>query len=99
MTYDNELLIPFTFYQAIEPIEEYCFSLQKSELADLIQALKIVNVTSQNRYQTCTRFDSLYRVMELLSDAGVRRVIVIEANSRQVEGIITLRDVFAYILA
>ncbi|CAI9754175.1 unnamed protein product [Fraxinus pennsylvanica] len=53
---------------------------------------------SRHRYQTCTRFDSLYRVMELLSEPDVRRVIVIEACSRQIEGIITLRDVFAFIL-
>ncbi|XP_027122763.1 sucrose nonfermenting 4-like protein isoform X2 [Coffea arabica] len=63
------------------------------------QALEIADVTSQSRYQTCTRFDSLYRVMELLSDQAVRRVIVIEASSRQVEGIITLRDIFSYFLA
>ncbi|CDO98288.1 unnamed protein product [Coffea canephora] len=62
------------------------------------QALEIADVTSQSRYQTCTRFDSLYRVMELLSDQAVRRVIVIEASSRQVEGIITLRDIFSYFL-
>ncbi|XP_027167397.1 sucrose nonfermenting 4-like protein [Coffea eugenioides] len=63
------------------------------------QALETADVTSQSRYQTCTRFDSLYRVMELLSDQAVRRVIVIEASSRQVEGIITLRDIFSYFLA
>ncbi|XP_022856589.1 sucrose nonfermenting 4-like protein isoform X6 [Olea europaea var. sylvestris] len=50
------------------------------------------------RYQTCTRFDSLCRVMELLSEPDVRRVIVIEACSRRIEGIITLRDVFTFIL-
>ncbi|KAL3512045.1 hypothetical protein ACH5RR_024762 [Cinchona calisaya] len=61
------------------------------------QALEIVDVTSRNRCQTCTRFDSLYKVMELLSDPAMRRVIVIEAGSRRVEGIITLRDIFTYI--
>ncbi|CAI9113776.1 OLC1v1014446C2 [Oldenlandia corymbosa var. corymbosa] len=62
------------------------------------QVLEIVNVTGQNRFQTCTRFDSLFRVMKLFSNPGVRRLIVIDATSRQVEGIITLTDIFGYII-
>lgn len=58
------------------------------------QALELTGERGQTRYKTCTRFDSLYRVMELLSEPDVRRVAVVEASSRRVEGIITLRDVF-----
>lgn len=65
---------------------------------NISQALEIVDGNNQNRYQTCTRFDSLYRVMELLSEPVVRRVVVIDQQSRRVEGIITLRDVFGFIL-
>lgn len=50
------------------------------------------------RYHTCTRSDPLCVVMERLSDPVVRRLIVIDAVSQQVEGIITLSDVFNYIL-
>ncbi|KAI3455197.1 hypothetical protein Pfo_011860 [Paulownia fortunei] len=60
------------------------------------QALELTGERGRNQYQTCTRFDSLYRVMELLSEPDVRRVIVVEASSRRVEGIITLRDVFDF---
>ncbi|KAF7123707.1 hypothetical protein RHSIM_Rhsim12G0182200 [Rhododendron simsii] len=51
-----------------------------------------------NRYYTCTRSDPLYVVMERLSDPVVRRLIVIDAGSQHVEGIITLSDVFRFIL-
>ncbi|KAI8529304.1 hypothetical protein RHMOL_Rhmol12G0214900 [Rhododendron molle] len=51
-----------------------------------------------NRYHTCTRSDPLYVVMERLSDPVVRRLIVIDAGSQHVEGIITLSDVFRFIL-
>ncbi|KAL0441764.1 UNVERIFIED_CONTAM: Sucrose nonfermenting 4-like protein [Sesamum radiatum] len=60
------------------------------------QALELTAERGRDRYKTCTRFDSLYRVMELLSEPDMRRVIVVEASSRRVEGIITLRDVFNF---
>ncbi|KAL2242791.1 UNVERIFIED_CONTAM: Sucrose nonfermenting 4-like protein, partial [Sesamum indicum] len=60
------------------------------------QALELTAERGRSRYKTCTRFDSLYRVMELLSEPDMRRVIVVEASSRHVEGIITLRDVFDF---
>ncbi|KAA8540594.1 hypothetical protein F0562_024487 [Nyssa sinensis] len=62
------------------------------------QVLELLDGAAHDRYQTCTRSDSLYRVMEILSDPVVRRVIVTEAGSGRVEGIITLRDVFNFIL-
>ncbi|XP_052183125.1 sucrose nonfermenting 4-like protein [Diospyros lotus] len=60
----------------------------------LSQALELVD---GHRYQTCTRSDPLYVVMERLSDPAVRRLIVVEAGTRLVEGIITLSDVFNFI--
>ncbi|KAM3268878.1 sucrose nonfermenting 4-like protein isoform X2 [Capsicum chacoense] len=59
----------------------------------MTQVLQVLDETSRDRCRTCTRFDSLYRIMELLSDPTVRRVVVIDPTSRHVEGIITLRDV------
>ncbi|KAM3246355.1 sucrose nonfermenting 4-like protein isoform X1 [Capsicum annuum] len=59
----------------------------------MTQVLQVLDETSHDRCRTCTRFDSLYRIMELLSDPTVRRVVVIDPTSRHVEGIITLRDV------
>ncbi|KAL0342212.1 UNVERIFIED_CONTAM: Sucrose nonfermenting 4-like protein [Sesamum calycinum] len=42
------------------------------------QALELTAERGRDRYKTCTRFDSLYRVMELLSEPDMRRVIVVE---------------------
>ncbi|KAI5075263.1 hypothetical protein GOP47_0009339 [Adiantum capillus-veneris] len=50
------------------------------------------------RCQMCVRTDSLQSVMERLSIPGVRRIVCVEAGSRRVEGIITLSDVFNFLL-
>ncbi|KAJ8766287.1 hypothetical protein K2173_022346 [Erythroxylum novogranatense] len=50
------------------------------------------------RCQMCLRSDTLHKVMERLADPGVRRLIVVEAGSRRVEGIITLGDIFKFLL-
>ncbi|KAH9568296.1 hypothetical protein CY35_03G070200 [Sphagnum magellanicum] len=55
--------------------------------------------SSSSRYMMCLRSDSLRYVIERLALPGVRRLICIEAGSRQVEGIITLRDIFHFLLA
>jgi len=51
-----------------------------------------------SRYFMCLRSDTLRFVIERLALPGVRRLICVEAGSRQVEGIITLRDVFKFLL-
>ncbi|KAF5962096.1 hypothetical protein HYC85_003305 [Camellia sinensis] len=60
------------------------------------QVLELVD--DHHRCQTCTRSDPLYVVMERLSNPVVRRLIVVEAGSQQVEGVISLTDVFNFIL-
>ncbi|XP_073113917.1 sucrose nonfermenting 4-like protein [Elaeis guineensis] len=50
------------------------------------------------RCQMCLRSDTLQKVMERLSSPGVRRVIIVEAGSKRVEGIISLSDVFRFVL-
>ncbi|KAK9108642.1 hypothetical protein Syun_024653 [Stephania yunnanensis] len=67
------------------------------------QALQLVyeangTIYAHRRFQTCLRSDSLYDVMERLSDPAVRRVIVVEAGSKRVEGIVSLSDVFNFLL-
>ncbi|KAI3802575.1 hypothetical protein L1987_30713 [Smallanthus sonchifolius] len=62
--------------------------------ATISQALQLVDTNAPGRYGICTRSDSLYRVIGLLSDPGIRRVVVIEAGTRYVLGLITLRDIF-----
>ncbi|XP_071733400.1 sucrose nonfermenting 4-like protein isoform X2 [Rutidosis leptorrhynchoides] len=58
------------------------------------QALQLVDTNARARFGICTRSDSLFTVISLLSDPGMRRVVVVEAGTRYVLGIITLRDIF-----
>ncbi|XP_014510271.1 sucrose nonfermenting 4-like protein [Vigna radiata var. radiata] len=50
------------------------------------------------RCQMCLRTDSLHKVMERLSQPGVRRLVIVEAGSKRVEGIISLSDIFKFFL-
>ncbi|KAL0357320.1 UNVERIFIED_CONTAM: Sucrose nonfermenting 4-like protein [Sesamum calycinum] len=50
------------------------------------------------RCQMCLRSDPLQKVMERLSIPGVRRVVIVEAGSKRVEGIISLSDAFSFLL-
>ncbi|KAL8527600.1 hypothetical protein ACS0TY_005454 [Phlomoides rotata] len=77
--------------------DNICTNIQLNQIT-VSQALEFTSERGESRYKTCTRFDSLYHVMELLSEPEVRRVIVVEASTRRVEGIITLRDVFCLVL-
>ncbi|URD77331.1 CBS domain containing membrane protein [Musa troglodytarum] len=50
------------------------------------------------RCHMCLRSDSLQKVMEQLANPGVRRLFVVEAGSNRIEGIISLSDVFKFLL-
>ncbi|GMI72160.1 homolog of yeast sucrose nonfermenting 4 [Hibiscus trionum] len=50
------------------------------------------------RCQMCLRTDTLLKVMEQLSNPGVRRLVIVEAGSNRVEGIISLTDIFRFLL-
>lgn len=54
-------------------------------------------ITSQ-RCHMCLRSDPLHKVMERLSKPGVRRLFVVEAGSKRVEGIISLSDIFRFLV-
>ncbi|KAM6545204.1 hypothetical protein CsatB_025940 [Cannabis sativa] len=51
------------------------------------------------RCQMCLRSDSLHKVMERLANPGVRRLVIVEAGSKRVEGIVSLSDIFRFLLA
>ncbi|KAL6971310.1 AMP-activated serine/threonine-protein kinase regulatory subunit [Sarracenia purpurea var. burkii] len=53
---------------------------------------------SSQRCHMCLQSDPLHKVMERLAKPGVRRLIVVEAGSKRVEGIITLTDIFRFFL-
>ncbi|KAG2721520.1 hypothetical protein I3760_02G085100 [Carya illinoinensis] len=50
------------------------------------------------RCQMCLRSDSLHKVMERLANPGVRRLVIVEAGSKRVEGIVALSDIFKFLL-
>ncbi|XP_019419609.1 PREDICTED: sucrose nonfermenting 4-like protein isoform X1 [Lupinus angustifolius] len=50
------------------------------------------------RCQMCLRSDSLHKVMERLANPGVRRIVIVEAGSNRVEGIVSLGDIFKFFL-
>ncbi|TYI61703.1 hypothetical protein E1A91_D10G192200v1 [Gossypium mustelinum] len=50
------------------------------------------------RYQMCLRTDTLLKVMEQLANPGVRRLVIVEAGSNRVEGVVSLTDVFRFLL-
>ncbi|XP_057419415.1 sucrose nonfermenting 4-like protein [Lotus japonicus] len=50
------------------------------------------------RCQMCLRTDPLHKVMERLANPGVRRLVIVEAGSKRVEGIISLSDIFKFFL-
>ncbi|XP_076943979.1 sucrose nonfermenting 4-like protein [Bidens hawaiensis] len=51
------------------------------------------------RCHMCLRSDSLHKVMERLAKPGVRRVVIVEAGSKRVEGIISVGDIFRFLLS
>ncbi|KAL2229780.1 sucrose nonfermenting 4-like protein [Sesamum indicum] len=53
---------------------------------------------TNQRCHMCLRSDPLHKVLERLSQPGVRRLVIIEAGSKRVEGIITLSDIFRFLL-
>ncbi|KAI8002835.1 Sucrose nonfermenting 4-like protein [Camellia lanceoleosa] len=54
--------------------------------------------SNNQRRHMCLRSDPLHKVMEQLANPGVRRLIVVEAGSKRVEGIITIGDIFRFLV-
>lgn len=70
----------------------------------LYQALQLGQDTFKSnglfgqRCQMCLGSDTLQKVMERLATPGVRRVVIVEAGSKRVEGIISVGDVLKFFL-
>ncbi|MFQ6635598.1 hypothetical protein Gotur_011957 [Gossypium turneri] len=65
------------------------------------QALQLeqdANSFNGQRCQMCLQSDTLHKVMERLANPGTRRLVIVEAGSKRVEGIISLSDVFRFLL-
>ncbi|KAL7144498.1 hypothetical protein ABFS83_07G016100 [Erythranthe nasuta] len=46
----------------------------------------------------CLRSDPIHKILERLSQPGVRRLVIVEAGSKRVEGIISVGDIFRFLL-
>jgi 5'-AMP-activated protein kinase regulatory gamma subunit len=53
--------------------------------------------TRSTRCYVCSKDDPLRTVVERLATPGVRRLIVVQPETRRVEGLISLSDVAAYL--
>ncbi|KAB2071445.1 hypothetical protein ES319_A08G222000v1 [Gossypium barbadense] len=65
------------------------------------QALQLgqdANFFNGQRCQMCLGSDTLHKVMERLANPGVRRLVIVEAGTKRVEGIVSLSDVFRFLL-
>ncbi|KAL3648852.1 AMP-activated serine/threonine-protein kinase regulatory subunit [Castilleja foliolosa] len=53
---------------------------------------------NNQRCQMCLQSDPFHKVLDRLSQPGVRRLVIVEPGSKRVEGIISLSDVFRFLL-
>ncbi|KAK8689413.1 hypothetical protein V6N13_088134 [Hibiscus sabdariffa] len=72
--------------------------LDEMSIHQALQLCQDANSFNGQRCQMCLRSDTLHKVMEQLANAGARRLVIVEAGSKRVEGIISLTDVFKFLL-
>ncbi|GMI65351.1 homolog of yeast sucrose nonfermenting 4 [Hibiscus trionum] len=72
--------------------------LDEMSIHQALQLCQDANSFNGQRCQMCLRSDTLHKVMEQLANAGARRLVIVEAGSKRVEGIISLSDVFKFLL-
>ncbi|CAN1219912.1 Sucrose nonfermenting 4-like protein [Linum perenne] len=73
-----------------------CLSLPALQLGQ--DANSNYGMYNGQRCQMCLRSDPLHKVMERLATPGIRRLLIVEAGSKRVEGIVSLSDVFRFLL-
>ncbi|EEH58068.1 carbohydrate-binding module family 48 protein [Micromonas pusilla CCMP1545] len=71
---------------------------RRVSLSEFTVAQALQRALPTPRAHTCTRGDTLRAVVEALSLPGVRRLVVVDANSHAVEGVVSLSDVAAFLL-
>nr|CAD1836687.1 unnamed protein product [Ananas comosus var. bracteatus] len=59
---------------------------------------QVYQVNGRRRCYTCFRSTTFHEILQQLSNPGVRRLVVVDARTRIVEGIISLRDIFTFLL-
>ena len=54
--------------------------------------------THYGRFSTCVRGDTLRTALEMLSLPNIRRLIVVDPTTKVVEGVVSLSDVFSFLI-
>lgn len=80
--------------------------LKELSVAQALGAARPTALTEQNdpssthygRFSTCVRGDTLRTALEMLSLPNIRRLIVVDPTTKQVEGVVSLSDVFSFLI-
>ncbi|CAM8927976.1 unnamed protein product [Rhodiola kirilowii] len=70
----------------------------RMRISEALQLTEEVRQRKGPRCHTCLKSDSLHKVMEQLTNPGVRRLVVVEEGNNKVLGIISLSDIFHYLV-
>ena len=80
--------------------------LKNLSVAQALGAARPTTLTEQNdpssthygRFSTCVRGDTLRTALEMLSLPNIRRLIVVDPTTKHVEGVVSLSDVFSFLI-
>ena len=103
-TYRRVSLSEFTVGQALAaaaahtPEAQAAAQAQAAAAAAGLPVPPVMPAAAGPRAHTCTRADTLRAVVEALSLPGVRRLVIVDAQTRQVEGVVSLSDVVSFLL-
>ncbi len=84
----------------------YMGSIKDLSVAQALGATRPTALNEQNdpssthygRFSTCVRGDTLRTALEMLSLPHIRRLIVVDPTTKVVEGIVSLSDVFSFLI-
>ena len=103
-TYRRVSLSEFTVGQALAaaaahtPEAQAAAQAQAAAAAAGLPVPPVMPAAAGPRAHTCARADTLRAVVEALSLPGVRRLVIVDAQTQRVEGVVSLSDVVSFLL-
>lgn len=84
----------------------YRSNVKTMSVAQALGASRVTALNEQNdpssthygRFSTCVRGDTLRTALEMLSLPNIRRLIVVDPTTKVIEGIVSLSDVFSFLI-
>jgi len=84
----------------------YKLNIKEMSVAQALGATRVAALNEQNdpssthygRFSTCVRGDTLRTALEMLSLPNIRRLIVVDPTTKVVEGVVSLSDVFSFLI-